>query len=113
MTYLLFNCIYAVVISAALGSVVRLRGRLRLILRVATALTLISYPWDFFAIHFKAWHHPDPNPSIFTVPVNDLIFIFLCTLVSGATFVYLADRRSANPNGKADAEHRRDRGPER
>jgi hypothetical protein len=105
MSYLLFNCLYALIVAAILGFTIRSRDALRLLLRVASALTLISYPWDFFAIHFKAWRHPNPNPAIFTVPVNDLVFIFLCTLVSGAVFRYLADRGSANSDCEPYAKH--------
>jgi hypothetical protein len=112
MSYLLFNCIYALIVVVILGLAVRSLDVLRLLLRVASALTLISYPWDFFAIHFKAWRHPNPNPAIFTVPVNDLVFIFLCTLVSGTVFRYLADRRSTNPNCEPYAKHRGNRGPQ-
>jgi hypothetical protein len=52
-------------------------------LRIAALVTILSYPWDFFAIINEAWEHPkDPGIRWFTVPLNDLWFIFVCTLIT-------------------------------
>ncbi len=70
---------------------VLLRGRTRQLwkaARVSLAIVLLAYPWDFFAIHFRAWSYPlDPGPLLLTVPVNDLAFIFACSML--ATSVYI------------------------
>lgn len=51
--------------------------------RVALLLTLLGYPWDFFAIHAGAWRYPnDAGLRIYDVPLNDLIFIWLCTYLA-------------------------------
>jgi lycopene cyclase domain-containing protein len=56
------------------------RTDLLLAARIALLITLISYPWDFFAIQLAVWRYPnDPGPTIHGVPINDLVFIWLCT----------------------------------
>jgi lycopene cyclase domain-containing protein len=49
----------------------------------ATALSiLIGYPWNAFAISAGVWASRAPGPRLFAVPVNDVVFLALCTLVS-------------------------------
>ena len=60
--------------------------------RVALLLTLMGYPWDFFAIRLGVWSYPqDPGPRLFDVPVNDLVFMWLCTYLTCS--VLIAARR--------------------
>ena len=51
-------------------------------IRTATFVTVLAFPWDFFAIWLNVWDYSDPGPRLFSVPVNDLIFIFSCTYFS-------------------------------
>ncbi len=65
---------------------------LLLAIRIAFMVTLISYPWDFFAIHMGAWQYPvHPGFTIHDVPANDLIFIWLCSVLT--TSFLIAVRR--------------------
>lgn len=60
--------------------------------RIALLMTLIGYPWDFFAINVVVWRYPRyPGYSIHGVPVNDLLFMWLCTYL--ACSVLIAARR--------------------
>lgn len=48
--------------------------------RVALLVTLVGYPWDFFAIHAGVWTYPNyPGIRIYDVPLNDLVFMWLCS----------------------------------
>ena len=48
--------------------------------RIALLMTLLGYPWDFFAINMGVWRYPRlPGYSIHGVPLNDLLFMWLCT----------------------------------
>jgi len=51
--------------------------------RAALLLTVFAYPWDFFAISVGVWSYPqDPGFMVFGVPLNDLVFMWLCTFLS-------------------------------
>lgn len=59
------------------------RRHLLLSARIALLLTVIYYPWDFFAIRLGVWTYPlDPGLRIYEVPLNDLIFIWLCSFLT-------------------------------
>jgi|ERR1043165_453514 lycopene cyclase domain-containing protein len=73
-------------VAACLLALVRSRRQLVVILRTATVVTLLSYPWDFFAIHWHAWAYGEEVPKILGVPVFDLIFIFVCTVLTASLF---------------------------
>jgi lycopene cyclase domain-containing protein len=61
--------------------------------RIATLLTMLAFPWDFFAIHLNVWRYPlDPGVRIHGVPLNDLIFMWLCTNLACSVIMAL-DRR--------------------
>ena len=67
------------------------RRTLTIALRVSTLMALIAYPWDFFAIRHRVWRYPiDPGPTIYEVPVNDLVFIWLCTCLACGVLVSIA-----------------------
>lgn len=56
-------------------------------IRIAVIFTVLALPWDFFAIKNQAWIYPvDPGERIYDVPLNDLVFIFSCTLISASVF---------------------------
>lgn len=64
--------------------------------RVALLVTLISYPWDFFAIRLGVWRYPNhPGPTIYDVPINDLVFIWLCTYFTSVVLRYLDGRQAS------------------
>jgi len=74
------------------------KRNLMLSARVAFLVTLISYPWDFFAIHLGIWRYPhDPGLRIYGVPVNDLVFIYFCSLL---TCSLLTAFNGWKPNGQ-------------
>jgi len=51
--------------------------------RIALLLTVLYYPWDFFAIRMGVWIYPhDPGLRLYQVPVNDLVFIWLCSFLT-------------------------------
>ena len=78
------------------------------------------YPWDFFAIHWRAWAYCEVVPRLLGVPVYDLIFIFTCTVLRASLFSSGGDRfrdlqqhRSplrgeAQPDGERHDEHETD-----
>jgi lycopene cyclase domain-containing protein len=84
--YYLYNLIFGTFVIAfsywVVGSHERMR-KLLLSARVALLLTVIYYPWDFFAIRLGVWSYPlDPGLRIYEVPLNDLIFIWLCSYLT-------------------------------
>lgn len=90
-TYTIYNMVLAaVILPLGIGLLLR-NGTITLLLasaRVALLVTLIAFPWDFFAIQFSAWRYPnDPGPRIYGVPVNDLVFIWLCTFLACSVLV--------------------------
>jgi lycopene cyclase domain-containing protein len=51
--------------------------------RISFKMALIAYPWDFFAIRYRVWRYPvDPGLKIYEVPLNDLLFIWICTYLA-------------------------------
>jgi lycopene cyclase domain-containing protein len=67
--------------------------------RIAVLVTILSYPWDFFAIMNKAWVYPkDPGIRLFSVPLNDLWFIFVCTLITTSLLSYYRPTGVAGAN---------------
>lgn len=66
-----------------------------LAIRIAFMVTLISYPWDFFAIHMGAWQYPvHPGFKIHDVPANDLVFIWLCSVLTSSLLIAVRRRKS-------------------
>ncbi len=52
-------------------------------LKVSIIITVIGLPWDFFAIAHGVWTYPEhPGVRLLGVPINDLVFIFLCSFIS-------------------------------
>lgn len=70
--------------------------------RVALLVTLIGYPWDFFAIQVGVWRYPsDAGLKIYNVPLNDLVFIWLCTYLA-CSFLIASHRWQAGSQGHAE-----------
>lgn len=103
--YTLYNvALAALIVPLGLWLLRRSRRTLSftLAVRVSTLLTLISYPWDFFAIRMGVWRYPnDPGTTLYEVPLNDLIFIWLCTFLSSTVLITLG---AGQPNRERHAE---------
>lgn len=98
-------------IAGVAGWSLRSRRQLRLALTVAAFSIVVGYPWDFVAIHLRAWDHRDAGPRFFEVPAHDLILIFLMTFASAALLLRysgIVERRS----GKTAPKHRDDQAGE-
>src|SRR5260370_29032964 len=85
-TYYLYNLVFAGFVLPVsywlVGSKLR-RRHLLLSARIALLLTVIYYPWDFFAIRLGVWTYPtNPGVKIYQVPLNDLVFIWLCSFLT-------------------------------
>lgn len=110
--YSLYNLVLAALIlpiSYLLAGHVSRRRNLTLSARIALLVTLIAYPWDFFAIRAGIWRYPNhPGLRIYDVPLNDLIFIWLCTHLA-CSFLIAFSRRESNSHrhskGKDAGEH--------
>lgn len=73
--------------------------------RIAVLMTLIAYPWDFFAIQLNVWRYPaDPGPTVYGVPVNDLVFMWLCTLLTSSVLIAI-DRRENRSGRHSESKH--------
>ena len=69
------------------------RRNLLLSARIALLLTVLIYPWDFFAIRLGAWTYPNYDGwRVHGVPFNDLIFIWLCSYLSCVVLIAVDDR---------------------
>jgi lycopene cyclase domain-containing protein len=61
-------------------------GRWREILiaaRVAFLMVILAYPWDFFGVQLNVWDYPrNPGTKLYGVPINDSVFIWICTFLT-------------------------------
>ena len=94
--YVVLNTVLGMVASGVAMRTISSLSQLRLVASLSASAVVLGLPWDYMALGLGAWAHGDPGPRIFTVPVNDLVLIFLMTfttssLVSG--FI-LKQRRS-------------------
>lgn len=65
--------------------------------RVSLLLTVLLYPWDFFAIRLGAWTYPNFNGvTIFGVPLNDSFFIWLCSYLACVVLTRVDKREATN-----------------
>jgi len=59
------------------------KHKLVLSARIALLLTVLIYPWDFFAIRLGAWTYPNfSGLTLYGVPLNDAFFIWLCSYLA-------------------------------
>lgn len=73
------------------------RRNLLLSARIALLLTVLMYPWDFFAIRLGAWTYPRYSGwRVHGVPFNDLIFIWLCSFLSCVVLTTVDSRSSGS-----------------
>lgn len=105
-TYTLFNLALAAVLLPAsywLAMPQSRRAEALLASRIGVLVTLLSYPWDFFAIQRGVWRYPiDPGVDIYGVPVNDLFFIWQCTYFTSSVLLRL-QRGQAGSEGHAES----------
>ena len=105
--YSVYNLLFAVFafsVSHWLAGAWDRRRNLLTAARVALLLTVLYYPWDFFAIRLGVWKYPKhPGLIIHDVPLNDLIFIWLCSYLTCALLI-AADRWRSRGLGYGNAE---------
>jgi uncharacterized membrane protein YoaT (DUF817 family) len=102
-TYTFYNLLLAVVILTFAYWITGRNSRiLFLAARVALLITLLLYPWDFFAVRLGVWVYPkDPGLTIYGVPFNDSVFIWLCSFLASVVLLEVDRRSSGN---QADTE---------
>lgn len=82
-TYSVFNTAIFILAGVVAFAFTRDRRSFLANVRVSLLVVLLGLPWDFFAIENGIWIYPrDPGPRIFTVPLNDLWFMFSCSLIT-------------------------------
>jgi len=90
--YTLYNLALAILVLPACYWLVGSHQRGRLILRltrIAFLMTLMAYPWDFFAISLRAWRYPQhPGVNLYGVPLNDLFFMWVCTQLTCSILIF-------------------------
>jgi lycopene cyclase domain-containing protein len=95
-TYTLYNLLLAVLMAGVCYAIAGRNRRKILLLsaRVALLITVLLYPWDFFAVQLGVWTYPrDPGARIYGVPLNDSLFIWLCSFLTSVVLIR-SDRRS-------------------
>lgn len=72
--------------------------------RVGLTITLIGFPWDFFAIRQGVWNYPkSPGLIVHGVPVNDLVFMWLCSYFAASVLIW--SRLAAGSKGHPERKH--------
>lgn len=107
--YTAFNAALSIVVFSTSYFLLAPQRRCHALLagRIGVLITLLSYPWDFFAVQLGVWRYPvDPGLTVYGVPVNDLTFIFLCTFFTSSVLLRI-HRREASRERHAKSEHAR------
>lgn len=98
-TYITYNAVLAAIIVPIGYLLLKSRGRhgdLGAAVRVSVLMTLIGYPWDYFAIQLGVWDHPhDPGFRLHGVPLNDLVFMWLCSFLTCSVLLAARGRHHA------------------
>lgn len=77
---------------------------IRVAMRSALFVTLMTYPWDFFAVKQGVWRYPqDPGLTLYGVPLNDLLMIWVCTQFS-TSLIYAQSQRKDSGEGHPESE---------
>ena len=88
ISYTVFNVCFTLFVLGFCILKVKSKRCIAISIKVSLAVVFISYPWDYFAIKLGAWSYPiDPGLRFFEVPLNDLWFIILCSIVT-TVFLY-------------------------
>jgi len=100
-TYTAFNTVFLILVTGALSFFVRSRAQLGVVVQTAAYITVLSFPWDHFAIIHGAWSYTTPGVRLFEVPLNDMFFIFTGSLLSagvlsGTRIVPKAETKAEN-----------------
>jgi len=102
-------------VAGSLRFLIQSRQQFGVVLRTAIVVTLISYPWDFFAIQWRAWKYGEDVPQLLGVPIYDLIFIFVCTVFTASLFSSARrggfdnlEEHTAAGNGERESDRERD-----
>src|SRR2546421_3014095 len=92
--YILSLAAFVLPVSYKLAGSRNRQRNLLLSARIAFLVTLIGYPWDFFAIHAGVWKYPnDPGLRIYDVPLNDLFFMWLGTHLACSFLIAIEGRK--------------------
>ena len=98
--YTIFNIVLAAIILPPIIWFNANQGRWRelgISTRISFLMAVIAYPWDFFAIHLNVWAYPkDPGPKIYDVPLNDLVFIWICTQLASSVLIGILKRQASH-----------------
>ena len=83
--YTIFNLVFTLTVIIFYFFTKNSLKKIKISLKISIIILLFSYPWDFFAVKLGAWIYPlNPGLKFFEVPVNDIWFIFLCSMVTTA-----------------------------
>jgi lycopene cyclase domain-containing protein len=80
--YSVFNAVWLGIAVITAWSLLRDAERFMQVIRVATIVVIIAFPWDHVAVVNHVWDYGAPGPRLFGVPLNDSLFIFSCSIVS-------------------------------
>lgn len=95
--YILGFAAFALPISYWIAGRTDRRRNVLLSARIGLLLTVLIYPWDFFAIRLGAWTYPNfTGLTVFGVPLNDSFFIWLCSYLACVVLIRVDRRRSGN-----------------
>ena len=98
--YTIYNLVLAALILPPIVWLAVRQARwhdLRISTRISFMMAAIAYPWDFFAIHLKVWDYPnDPGPRLYDVPLNDLVFIWICTQLASSVLLAIVRRQAGH-----------------
>lgn len=62
--------------------------------RIAFLMVVLAYPWDFFGVQLNVWNYPsDPGARLYGVPINDSVFICICTFLTASVLLFIRKRQ--------------------
>lgn len=96
--YTIYNAVLVVLILPPVFWLAARQARwrdLRISTRISFLMAVIAYPWDYFAIHHNVWAYPNnPGFKLYDVPLNDLIFIWICTQLASSVLLAIVRRKA-------------------
>lgn len=79
--------LFAIIFSVAF---IKSKKELAAVLKSSIIITLVAYPWDYFAITLGVWVFPeDPGPLLYKVPFNDIWLFFTASIMSTSLLGHL------------------------
>lgn len=104
-SYVIYNLILGAVlipISLALLPPPHRWRHVGLAARIGVLIALFGFPWDFFAIRLGAWTYPtDPGLTLYGVPANDLVLMWICSYFTTAVLIS-SNTRNGSDKGHAE-----------